>query len=178
MITIYLQTLSFKIDCLPTYILVNDFKWLMRSWWIMVISFDSKYSSVVSAGTPRGISFSLLREQRTIVPVQTQDGGQYPSPKQPLSSSPKHLNSWWGRSLMRISCPFPETVHVGWEPERPRLRSQSENQAKWQLQLKGFDARWLKSLKTKIRFLTIRFFVYTNSSGLTENTHSVWRLVK
>lgn len=140
----------------------------MRSWWIMVISFDSKYSSVVSAGTPRGISFSLLREQRTIVPVQTQDGGQYPSPKQPLSSSPKHLNSWWGRSLMRISFPFPETVHVGWEPDRPRLRSQSENQAKWQLQLKGFDARWLKSLKTKISslFYIKRFKKYTPICGV------------
>lgn len=43
---------------------------------IIEISFDSRYSSVVSAGMDLGISFSLLREQRTTVPVQVQDGGQ------------------------------------------------------------------------------------------------------
>lgn len=29
-------------------------------------------------------------------------------------------------------------------PENPRLRNQSENHAKWQLQLNGFDAKFLR----------------------------------
>lgn len=65
-----------------------------------MISLDSKYNSEVSAGIPLGISASLLREQRTTVPVHVHDGGQYPSPKHPASESLRHLKSWCGKSLI------------------------------------------------------------------------------
>lgn len=130
-----------------THSRVNDFKWLILSLFIDVISLDSKYSSDVSGGIPRGISFNLFRLHLTTVPVHEHDGGQYPSPRHPSSASDKHLNSWWGNSLIGISRSFWGAAQRGVAPERLRLRSQSENHARWQLQLNGFDARFLNRSK-------------------------------
>lgn len=128
----------------PTYSRVNAFRWLIRDIWIIEISFDSRYSSVVSDGMLFGISFSLFREQRTTVPVQVQDGGQYPSPRQPWSASEVHLNSKWGRSLTGTSRTLAGEAHRAGGPPSCFFRSQSENQPRWQLQRKGFEARFLR----------------------------------
>lgn len=111
----------------------------------MEISFDSKYNSDVSVGMPRGISFNLFREQRTTVPVHVHDGGQYPSPRQPSSASLRHLNSCGGKSRIGMSRTLAGAAQLA--PEKPRLRNQSENHAKWQLQLNGFDARFLNAAR-------------------------------
>lgn len=94
------------------------------------MSFDSKYNSDVSVGIPRGISFNLLREQRTTVPVHVHDGGQYPSPRHPSSASFKHLNSWCGKSLIGMSRTLIGAAQRGDVPDKPRFLSQSENHAK------------------------------------------------
>lgn len=59
-----------------TYNRASDFKWLILSVCIIDISLESKYNSDVSCGIPFGISFNLLPEHRTTVPVHVHDGGQ------------------------------------------------------------------------------------------------------
>lgn len=48
-----------------------------------------------------------------------------------------HLNSVFGRSLMRTSLTLSGEAHLGGDPLSPLFLSQSENQARWQLQAKG-----------------------------------------
>lgn len=96
----------------------------------MAILLDSKYNSVVSTGMALGISVSPFLEHLTIVPVQVHEGGQYSSPKQPSSDSPLHLNSCWGKSLMRTSLAFKGPAHLADDPVSFLFLSQSENQAK------------------------------------------------
>ena len=52
-----------------------------------------------------------------------------------------HLNSCVARLWMALFFRWTGFTHRGPELVRPRLRSQSANQAMWQLQLKGFEIR-------------------------------------
>jgi len=58
------------------YSLVRILRWFSRSGWIVLMSFTSKYSSVVSGGIPRGISVSWDLEHLTTEPAQLHWGGQ------------------------------------------------------------------------------------------------------
>lgn len=77
-----------------SYSFVRYLRWPNRVMSILWISFTSKYNSEVSEGIPVGISRNLARLHQTTVPVQLHCGGQYPSPKQPLSS-PKKIKIKW-----------------------------------------------------------------------------------
>ena len=58
------------------YSLVRILRWFSLSGWIVLMSFTSKYSSVVSGGIPRGISVSWDLEHLTTDPAQLHWGGQ------------------------------------------------------------------------------------------------------
>lgn len=58
------------------YNLVRILRWFSLSGWIVLMSFTSKYSSVVSGGIPRGISVSWDLEHLTTEPAQLHWGGQ------------------------------------------------------------------------------------------------------
>lgn len=58
-----------------------------------------------------------------------------------------HLNSFLGNSLIRTSFTLGGPAHFGGEPLSPLFFNQSENQAKWQLHMKGFCIKFLKFLK-------------------------------
>lgn len=58
------------------YSLVRILRWFSLSGWIVLMSFTSKYSSVVSGGIPRGISVSWDLEHLTTEPAQLHWGGQ------------------------------------------------------------------------------------------------------
>jgi hypothetical protein len=55
-----------------------------------------------------------------------------------------HLNSWCGSSWISTSFTRGGAWQRGLPPLRSCFCSHSENQAKWQLQVKGFESRFLK----------------------------------
>lgn len=69
----FVRSLNVKLERMLIRLLLrskrdSDLRCFSRSTWITEMSFESKYSSVVSAGMPLGISLNALREQRTTVP--------------------------------------------------------------------------------------------------------------
>lgn len=64
-----------------------------------------------------------------------------------LNNSLVHLNSFWGNSLMRTSLTLSGDAHRGADPLRPLFFNQSENQARWQLQMNGFCTKFLKIIE-------------------------------
>lgn len=53
-----LKDIREKVHACFIYSLVRILRWFSLSGWIVLMSFTSKYSSVVSGGIPRGISVS------------------------------------------------------------------------------------------------------------------------